>query len=161
MTIQASNIVFRLTPSGNSDPVLSLGGSAGGSQISAALHGLFDAVSPAEALAGDVEYRALDVKNTSNIDTLYAAVIYVDTITSGASDEIALAYDATGTQTIANENTAPIGLTFSAPTTAATGIVLGDIAPLATKRIWAKWTVTAGAGTVTTSGSITVAGGTA
>ena len=108
-----------------------------------------------------MEYRALDVKNTSNIDTLYAAVIYVDTITSGASDEIALAYDATGTQTIANENTAPIGLTFSAPTTAATGIVLGDIAPLATKRIWAKWTVTAGAGMVTTSGSITVAGGTA
>lgn len=161
MTISASNIVFQLTPSGNSTPALSLGGSAGGSQISEALHGLFDSVSPIEATAGDVEYRAIDVKNTSVADTLYGAVAYILSQTSSPDDAVDIAFDATGTQTIADETTAPIGLTFSAPTSAATGIALGDMAPAATKRLWLRRTITAGAAQATSAGTLAVAGGTA
>jgi hypothetical protein len=161
MSVVSGDIKFYLTPTGNTAPAASLGGSGQGSEISAvALHNIFDRVSAAEAAAGDVEYRAIDAKNTNATDTLLDAVVYL-VETSSADTTVAIAYDSTGTQSIVNESTAPVGLSFSTPVTAGTGIALGDMAAGATKRIWMRRTVTGGAAKATDTGSITVSGGTA
>lgn len=163
MAVDPSQLKYYLSPTGNSDPNLSLGGSGLGSEIGSAIHNLFDRVSPAEASAGDIEYRSLSVKNTNPTDTLYDAVVWISTETSSVSTTVALAYDSAGTQSVVNESTAPSSpaLSFSAPTTKATGIALGDIAPGATKRIWLRRTVTAGAaGAASDAGALSTGGGT-
>jgi hypothetical protein len=164
MAVSASDIKFYLVPTGNSDPAASLGGSGNGSEIGAGIDNIFADVSPAEALAGSVKYRAISVKNTNVTDTLYAAVVWVSAEDSSPDTIIALAYDSTGTQSVANENTAPSSptLSFSHPTTQAAGIALGDIAAGASKRIWMRRTVTSGAAALNPdAGEISVAGGTA
>jgi len=163
MSVLSSELKFYLTPSGNSTPASSLGGVGSGSEISAvALHNLFDRVSAAEAVAGDVEYRAIDVKNTNLTDTLLDAVVYLVETSSGDTT-IALAYDSTGTQSVVNESTAPSSpaLSFSTPLSAATGVALGDMAPEAVCRIWLRRTVVGGAAKATDTGSLTISGGTA
>ena len=161
MSVIASEIKYYLTPTGSSTPDDSLGGAGYGDEIGTGLHNIFDKVKPDEAVAGTVEYRAIGVKNTNVADILYDAVLYISTETSSVDDTIAVAYDA-GSQSVANETTAPSSpaLSFSAPTSKATGITLGDIAVGALKRIWLKRTVTAGAGVGISTGALSVAGGT-
>lgn len=158
----SSDIRFFLSPSGNSNPNLSLGGVGIGSEIGAAIHNLFDFVSPEEALAGDVEYRSLSIRNTHVSDILYNAYVWISTETSSTDTIIAIAYDSTGTQSVVNESTAPSSpaLSFSTPLSKATGISLGNIGPGDTKRIWLRRTVTAGAAKVVDEGALTVEGGT-
>lgn len=160
--IVPSEIKFYLTPAGNSDPELSLGGVGGDTEVGITLNDLFDYVNVDEGIAGDVEYRAIDVKNTNLVETLYDAVVYISQITSGTDDSIEIAYDSTGTQLVANESTAPSdpALSFSAPVSKATGISIGDIAPDTSIRLWFKRTVTAGASAAISDGEITITGGT-
>lgn len=160
--IVPAEIKIYLTPSGNSDPDASLGGVGIGDEMGVALHDLFDLVSPAEGVAGDTEYRAIDVKNTNVVETLYSAVIFISQITSGADDAVEIAYDSTGTQSVANESTAPSSpsLSFSAPTTKETGIALGDIASEGVKRVWVKRIVDAAASSAISDGILSVTGGT-
>ncbi len=162
MSVVAGDIKFYLVPSANADPDASLGGVGIGSEIGAAIHNIFDRVSATEAVAGDIEYRAIGVKNTNVTDTLYDAVVWISTETSSTDTIIALAYDATGTQSVVNESTAPSApaLSFSTPVSQATGIALGDMAPAAVKRIWLRRTVTAGAAKATDAGALSVGGGT-
>ena len=131
---------------GNTNPNLSLGGVTSATEAGETLHALFDYITPEEAAAGDTEYRAVDIKNTHLAETLYGAVLYISSQTSSDDTSFAVAYD-TGTQSVANENTAPSApaLTFSIASTKATGIVLGDMAPSVKKRVWVKWIVSAGA----------------
>lgn len=148
----------------NTNPNASLGGIISNTQVSTSLHGLFDKVTSEEAAAGDIEYRAIFVKNTHVSETGYDAVLYVSSETTSVSTTIAVAYDSGGSQTVANENTAPSSptLTFSTPTSKATGIALGDIAPAATKMIWLRRTITAGATKLSgDAGQITVVVGSA
>ena len=160
MPVTPAEIKFYLTPGGNSDPAASLGGSGQGSEIGAGLHNIFDHVTPDEAVAGDVEYRAIDVKNSNISDTLFDAVAYISSQTTSSDDAIEVAYE-DGEQSVADESTAPTGLTFSAPTSKAEGVSLGDIVSGGTKRIWLKRTVTAGAAsTASSSGELTIVGGT-
>lgn len=161
MSVLASNIKFYLSGgAANTDPNASLGGDISATQVPAGLHNLFDAVSPEEAVAGDIEYRAIDIKNTNVTETLYGAVAYISTETTSASSTVEIGLDAT-TQSVANESTAPGGVAFSAPTSKATGIALGDVAAGATKRLWLKRTITAGAVKLSSdAGALTVEGGT-
>ena len=131
----------------NTNPNLSLGGVRSNTEVSGSLHGLFDVVSPEEASAGDVEYRFIWAKNNNVTETLYNAFLYISAETTSSDTNVALAYDSVGTQTIANENTAPSSpaLTFSTATTKLTGISLGDLAPGVAKMICLRWTVIAGA----------------
>jgi hypothetical protein len=158
--IVPSEITFYLTPNGNADPTLSLGGSTGTSQVGAGLHNLFDLVSSGESEDGDVEYRAIDVKNTNLVETLYNAVVYISQATTGPDDSIEIAYDATGAQAIDDESTPPADVVFSAPVSKATGIALGDIASGGRRRIWLKRTIVAGASPGTSEGELTVVGDT-
>ncbi|MEO2054684.1 MAG: hypothetical protein ABGX83_05235 [Nitrospira sp.] len=163
MAVSGTDVLYHMTGgAANSDPNLSLGGTISNTQVALTLHDLFDAVSPTEALAGDTEYRAIDVKNNHSTDTLFSAVLWVSGLTTSTSTVIALAFDATGTQSIVNETTAPTGLTFTSPISKATGIALGNIAAAGTKRIWVRRTVTAAAGVLSAdAGALTVGGATA
>lgn len=155
MAILAENLQFFLTGgASNTDPALSLGGVISSTQFTdVTLQNLFANVSPAEALAGSVKYRALSFKNTA-AETAYAAVVYISQETTSADTTVAIAYDSTGTQSVVNEDTAPTGLTFSTPLSLATGIALGDVAASGVRRVWFKRTVTAGAAQASDSGKV-------
>lgn len=144
---------------GNTDPNLSLGGTMSNTQVGTSLHQLFDVVLPQEALDGDIEYRFVWARNTHVSETLYAAKIYIALETTSTDSTVALAYDSIGTQTIATENTAPIGLTFTTAYSYATGIALGDMAPGVAKMICVKWIITAGALKMVDAGRVTMTGG--
>lgn len=163
MAVSSTDLLLFLTGgAANSDPNASLGGATSNTQAGVTLHDLFDAVTPTEALAGDTEYRAIDVKNNHSTDTLFNAVLWISGSTTSTKTIIALAYDATGTQSVANESTAPSGLTFTSPTSKATGIALGNLAAGATARIWLRRTVTAAAAVLAAdAGALTVGGATA
>ena len=164
MSIIAGDLKFYLTGGvANSDPNLSLGGTRSTTQVGTALHQLFDTVSPEEATAGDVEYRAIDIVNTNVIDTLESAFLYISLETGSTSSTVALGYDSVGTQSAANESTAPTDVTFSTPTSKATGIALGNIAANGgSKRFWLRRTITAGAAKhAADAGQLSITGGTA
>ena len=126
---------------------------------------IFDDVLSAEASSGDTEYRGFYVKNNHGTLTLQNAVIWIDVLTSSASTEfdIALAAEAINVTmaTIANESTAPATVTFSRPTSKATGLSIGNLAALATKGVWIRRTVSAAAAAASDSGSLRVDGDTA
>lgn len=162
MAIIAANLAFYLTGgAANSNPALSLGGVISSVQFTdATLQNLFDNVSPADALTGCVHYRALSFKNAS-AETAYGAAIYISQETSSPDTTVAIAYDATGTQSVVDEDTAPIGLTFSTPLSLSAAIALGDVAASGVRRIWFRRTVSAGAAQAADSGKITVTVGSA
>jgi hypothetical protein len=163
MSVANSEIKFYLTPLSNTNPLLSLGGVGYGNEVSAEIDGIFQDVTPAEAAAGKISYRAINIRNTNVTDTLFGAVVWIGIETTSTFSTIALAYDATGTQLIALETSAPSSptLTFTAPTTQAMGIVLGDIAALSNKRIWLRRTISSSAPLLASdAGALLVAGGT-
>ena len=151
MPIVSADIDFRLSGgAANSDPNASLGGAKSSTEITAAsLHNLFDQVASAESSAGDVEYRCFYVHNAHATLALQNAVIWVQTNTpaSDTTVDIGLGTSAVnGTeQTIANESTAPSGVTFSAPATEGAGLSIGNIPAGQHKAVWVRRTISAGA----------------
>jgi hypothetical protein len=124
----------------------------------AVIGNLFDDVSGAEALAGDVEYRCVFVCNNHATDTAFNVTIAVQSeVALGAS--VALALDNIGVTarasasaqalTVANESTAPsggagIGAFGAGPLT------IGTMAPQTVAGVWVRRTV--GASTAAISG---------
>lgn len=113
---------------------------------------LFDDISGAENAAGTVDYRCIFVYNSNTANALQNAVVYISAEVAGGAN-IALAADsvassALGSATaqalqVANETTAPAGpLTFSSPTTAGTGVALGNIPAGNVKAFWVRRTAT-------------------
>lgn len=163
MPIVSTDIELRYSGgTGNTSPGAALGGAmstAGGGTVDTAVkNDLFDDVSSAEAAAGDTEYRGVYVKNNHGSLTLQDARVYHSADSANASDvlDIALADEAVNAtiETIANESTAPVGPSFTHPTTYAGGLALNSTTGLATqenKGVWARRTITAAA----PSGSIT------
>lgn len=140
----AATLQLRLTGgASNADPNASLGGAMSSNQVSGTpMNNLFDNVSPEEASAGDVEYRAIDIYN--NGDAAATAVkAYLDPVTTSPKTEIDLGLDAT-TQSIAGEGEAPGGVSFS-HYTSASKLTISDIAASSAQRIWLRRTVTEGA----------------
>ena len=162
MAIIAANLAFYLTGGAtNTLPAASLGGTTSSVAFTDnTLQNLFANVSPAEALAGSVKYRALSFKNLAAV-TAYAAVIYLSQETSSADTTVAIAFDSTGTQSVVNENTAPTGLTFSTPLSLVAGIALGDVAASGVKRVWFRRTTTAGAAAANDTGKFSITVGSA
>lgn len=134
----------------NSDGNLSIGGAKSANAMSASTDALFDAVSAAQAAAGLIEYRCIYLHNANATDTMTAARVWINANTplAGTTLDIgvgAAAVNATETA-IANEATAPASVTFSAPSTAGTGLALGTIPPGQHRALWLRRTVTAGSG---------------
>ncbi|MCP4545509.1 MAG: hypothetical protein GY835_03450 [bacterium] len=96
--------------------------------ISTALNEFYDDILSAEALAGDTEYQCICLKNMDSV-THTLKIWHSNTDTGGA--EMSLGLDVAGVgdgsttgvaATIADEGTAPAGVTFSSPVTEASGL---------------------------------------
>ncbi len=147
MPIVASDIKYRLSGgASNTDGNASLGGAKSSTDVPS---GYFDNVGSGEAAAGDIEYRAIYVHNNHGTLTMLGAKVWVQANTPSAETTVDIGVGTSainGTeQTVANESTAPSGVSFSAPTDFAGGLALGDIPAGQHKAVWVRRTVTAGA----------------
>lgn len=161
MAIISTDIQYRLSGgSSNSDPAASLGGV----KSSTAASNYFDDVSSAEASAGDTEYRCVYVHNNHGTLSLIGAKVFIQTNTPSSDTDVAIGLGSSainGTeQTVADESTAPTGVSFSAPTTFAGGLAIGDLAAGAHKAVWVRRTVNAGAAAYADSFTLRVQGDT-
>lgn len=151
MSIVASDIKFRLSGGGaNTDPDAALGGAKSSTQVvDNTLENLFDSVSGAEHAAGRTEYRCIYVHNAHATLALTTAKFWLPSDTPSADTDLSVAVGTSavnGTeQTIANETTAPTGVTWSdAATSHATGLALGDIPAGQHRAVWIRRTTSAG-----------------
>lgn len=132
------------------NPNDSLGGFMSSTQLTAAtLNNLFDDVSGDENAASDVEYRCIFFHNSHGTLALQAPKLWIASETAGGATA-AVALDGTGVvaaglataqaERVANENTAPTGEAFSAPTTKGTGIAVADIPAGSCVGVWVRRT---------------------
>lgn len=108
---------------------------------------LFADITGAQNAASQVDYAGLAILNNNGANTLQNAVAYISSeVAGGASTAIgadttaASAKGAAPAQllTIANNTTAPAGVSFSSPTTLGTGISLGNIPVANVKGLWIR-----------------------
>ncbi len=135
-----------------------------------AANDIFDDVTGAENAASDVEYRCFFMHNAHATLTLTNAVVWIASETAGGT-VLAISVDTTAASAIgsataqakevANESTAPATQTFTSPTTRATGLALGDIAPGTCKAIWIRRTAANTGAVANDGGTLTVGGDTA
>lgn len=161
MAIISTDIKFRLSGgAANSDPAASIGGTK--SSVDASNY--FDDVSSAEATSGDTEYRCIYVHNNHGTLTLQGAKIWIQTQTPSADTDVAIALGSSavnGTETaVADESTAPSGPSFSAPSSFAGGLTIGDLPAGQHKAIWIRRTVNAAAAAYSDSFTLRVQGDT-
>lgn len=158
MPIAPSDILFKLSvttgTSGNStsqsDVDTSLGKYISLTEItSGVLNNLFDDVTGDENAASDVEYRCFFVHNAHGSLTYRNAKLWIsDEVAGGAS--VAIGADPTSSSLIgsssaqavevADESTAPSGVTFSSPVVKASGVSLGNIAAGYCRGVWVRRT---------------------
>lgn len=161
MAIVSSDIKYRLSGgASNTNPAASLGGVKSSTDAS----NYFDDVSSAEASAGDTEYRCVYVHNNHGTLTLIGAKVWIQANTPSGDTDVAIGLGSSavnGTeQTVADESTAPTGVTFSQPTTFAGGLSIGDIPPGQHKAVWVRRVVNSGAAAYADSFTLRVQGDT-
>ena len=147
MAILTTDIVYRLSGgAANAVPAVSLGGAKSSTVMGT---DLLDGVSSAEALAGDTEYRCFYIHNAHATLTMESAVAWIQANTPSGDTtlEIGLGTSAVNAteQTVADEQTAPSGVTFSAAGTEGAAIALGNIPPGQHRAVWVKRIVNAAA----------------
>lgn len=147
MAILTTDIVYRLSGgAANAVPATSLGGAKSSTVMGT---DLLDGVSSAEALAGDTEYRCFYIHNAHATLTMESAVAWIQANTPSGDTtlEIGLGTSAVNAteQTVADEQTAPSGVTFSAAGTEGAAIALGNIPPGQHRAVWVKRIVNAAA----------------
>lgn len=113
------------------------------------LNNLFDDVTGDENAASDIEYRCMFIHNSHATLTYKSVKMYISAEVSGGAS-VAIGVDTTAASaigsssaqalTIADESTAPVGVSFSSPTTKATGVSLGDIAAGYCIAVWIRRT---------------------
>lgn len=139
MPIQTTDIKFlRAGTSG-------LGGAISAVSVGSAL---FDDVLPAESADGRINYRCSYLKNGSTF-TWGDVVAWINANTPSPSTIIEIGVGTSAVngveQTVANEETAPDGVTFVPAATKAAGVALGTLPAAGWRAVWFKRTVTAGA----------------
>lgn len=157
---------------GQSDPNESLGGhiSRSGVKQSPTLHNLFDVVTGDENAASDVEYRCMFFLNKHASLALQNAVVWIANQVSGGAT-MAIGLDPSGVAysgrfeaqavTVANESSAPAGVSFSSPSTKGTGLSIGNITAGYCQGIWVRRTANNTAALNNDGGTIRVEGDTA
>lgn len=166
MAILPTDFELRLSGgAGNTAPASAIGGAmstAGGGEITTAgdLNNLFDDVSDAEALAGDTEYRCVYIKNAHATLTAQSVLVYLASLTTSPSTEYAIGAATEGPNAtvaaVANEGTAPAGVTFSSPTTSGAAVALGDLDPGEYHGFWIRRTVNAATNSGSDSGTLRI-----
>lgn len=116
--------------------------------VSNVLHNVFDKVNSDDALLGKTYYKCIYLKNTNSSITLEATKAYILSNTPSLSTtmEIGLGTAAINSseQLIANTNTAPAGVTFTALTGLANAVSIGNLANGSYKALWLKLVISAG-----------------
>lgn len=152
MVILTGDIVFRLSGgAANSNVNISYGGAKSSvALVDNTLNNLFaDSLGP-ESVAGSIKYRCIYVHNAHASLTMQNSKVYITTNTPSTDTvfDVAVgtaAINATEQGPVANEDTAPTGVSWGQASTYATGYALGDIPFGQHKAIWFRRTVTAGA----------------
>lgn len=117
--------------------------------ITDTINAVFDDVSPNMALDGFIQYRCLYLYNAHPTLAIMSPKLFVSGQPAGPN-QIAIGVDPAGVgdgattgvaTTIANENTAPVGVTFSAPATASSGIALPNIPAGQSIAVWQRRSV--------------------
>jgi hypothetical protein len=163
MAITSSDIVYRLSGgASNAVQAASLGGAKSSNAASASI---FDDVSSAESSAGDIEHRCIYVHNAHATLTLENAVAWIPSNTPSTSTVVEIgvgtsAVNATE-QTVADENTAPSGITFVAAATLGAGVAIGSIPAGQHRAVWLRRTVSAAAAAANDTFTLRVTGDTA
>ena len=135
----------------------------------ATANAVFDDVTGAENAASTVDYRCVFAHNSNASNALENAVVYLSAEVAGGA-AIAISFDTTAASVIgsasaqalqvANETTAPAGVTFSSPTTLGTGVALGTIPAGQCKAFWVRRTASNSAALSNDGVTFTVAGDT-
>lgn len=162
MPIIATDIKYRLSGgASNSDPNASIGGVKSSNDASS---NLLDAVSSAEAAAGDTNYRCFYVHNNHGSLALENAKIWIVANTPSAQTQLAIGLGTSainGTeQTVANEATAPTSVTFSEPASEGAALSIGNIPAGQHKAVWVRRVVDAGAAASADTATLRVKGDT-
>ena len=149
MAIVNTDLVLRLSGgAGNTDPNAALGGVKSSTAVTDnSLNNFWDNVSGTESAAGDTEYRCGYFHNAHATLTAENVRIYISTDTTSATEEVDIglgtaAINATE-QTVADESTAPSGVTFSHPTTYAGGLASANIPAGQHRSVWFRRVVNA------------------
>lgn len=178
MPIASSDIKMKLSiktgSAGNSqaqgDPNASLGKYISTTEITdATLNNLFDDISGDENAASDVEYRCIFIHNAHASLTLQSPKVWIASQVSNGAD-MAIGIDTTAASAIgntsaqalevANEGTAPAGVTFSSPTDKASGLSLGNLPNGQCRAVWIRRTAQNNAALNNDGGSLSVEGDT-
>lgn len=155
MPITSTDILLKLSVTTGSagNTVTSVPAASLGKYISTTLwdqttlkNNLFADVTGAENAASGNKYKAVFILNNHGSLTLQSAQLYIDSQVAGGADA-AIGLDPTaisvkgaaGAQavTIANEDTAPAGVTFSTPDSISP-LAIGDIGPGQVKAFWIR-----------------------
>lgn len=149
MPILVSEIQFFKSTFVGSGGVSSLGGAITANQLTnGLLNDLFDDVDAGESTTGMTDYRCIYIQNKNGTLTYQSAELFIDTNAPNPNVNCAIGLDPSGLNgvavTIANENAAPVGVTFSEPSSG-TPFGLGNMAPDDFYPVWIRRVVTAGA----------------
>jgi len=151
MPVSPSEIVLRLSggPT-NTDPDAAIGGAKSATAATPGQGGLFRDVTIAEAGAGVTLYRCFYVENTNPADVASAVGVFIASQSSSPDSVVEVGVGASGinsTETsIADEFTAPAGVSFSsAAANATTALAIGNLPPGEHGVVWFKLTVSPGA----------------
>ena len=134
----------------NSNQALSIGGTkSSNSPTDNTLNNIYSDCGGTESAAGSTKYRMIYLHNGHGTLTAKNVRIYVGTDSTSADTNWQIGLAAAGlnaTETaVANEDTAPASVTFSAPTTYATGLAPADIPAGQHFGVWYKRITNAGA----------------
>ena len=119
--------------------------------ITQVANALFDDISKLESYDGDTEYRCCYLLNAHPSEPFIGCKVYIGAQPSGP-DTLMLGLDPAGigdgsstgvaTSTV-NENTAPAGVSFSAPSAIGAALSIGSLAPGQAQALWQRRTVPA------------------
>jgi len=156
MPIVESDLIHRLSGQFalNTDPNLSIGGimstDAGGVIVSDSDNNDMDDITSTEAAAGIVIYHGYFYSNeVATVLTWTNPVMFIDSLTSSGDTEvdIAIVLEAKNStiELLANEETAPAGISFTRPVNKAAGLAIGDLNQNDFRGHWIKYQVDPGA----------------
>lgn len=147
MPIQSEDIATYLSGgASNSDPAASIGGAKSSTAwTGGTLHDLFPVITGDDNANEVVDYRGIYLQNNHGSLTWESVMAWISAQTAGGADiAIGLADEGLSAtmETLANANTAPSGVSFSAPTTKGAGLSIGNMASAAYIGIWIRRTAT-------------------
>lgn len=124
--------------SSNADPTLSLGGDI---SVTAMGGNIFGTITNRKAQLGGPDYRCVYLKNTSGSETAYGLIVWIEN-QAELGNTVSIGIDPVGknaaAQSISDEYTDPVGVSFAQPSGEANGLSLGFLSPGDTIAVWFK-----------------------